>query len=890
MRPDESFSPFARKRASPRIRAMAPSDGDVATIDAPDSIVPPAGTVDDGGIRDDDAPIDFHRGGGAGGDRAGGGYAIPGTAPTTGGVIAPPVISSTPPPRSASNLSERKRLALAYAMGDNASAAVPPSSGASDGGHDGVGRVGESSGHVGGRRGRGGRKKVVAPVVPSRGGGGNASSHHPPLPMSPGYPPASELISGTVRELASRAVADAAAAAAAKAEATANRSDPPSSPPHEGMDAAFSDGTSAATTTNNAATNKRGRPRKDETTTTTTTTTRQRRKGAGRPRKAILPPPASRLSPPDRCGGMIIDGMDGDLTKIPHDDGATRGPAPVSETMVDDDDDRDIGGACDKTRGGIVAVAGPYEPLSLKRSPSVYYDEEYARFMRSIIGDDQTVFTFATLRTTTTTTNNDADAVGEDGTDAAMAATEGDLGTVVGSQFETTLEDDDVSYHLTSDDDEGDDDDDDDDDDDADEIEEDDGDDVTEGGEEADAYEGEASAPATQSSSSVEGQSCSSSKPSLLAEPPPRVGDGGGNGDNVPRPQSPDERANDEYYDDEGEDLFEKLVGEIEELMEEDLEAAVMASLIGGPSSEVASGGGRDSSVRWDCVGGVGGASVAVGMIGRGPSSRGPGGNAGAVMGTMQQRAITTPGASTKKRKSTTTVVTTPPPCSTSGGGRADGDDATSSGAGGAIEVPAVSRDQMARLRGIMARHHQLLLQQATLSVRAAYVQKVRKDGVSPSKVGSNASLSPSTTTTTNGSRRPAAKKGDCSTLPESRLDTRSLTFCINPYAGSECSYPNDFHGGETPEELSEILDGAVGMLQDLEQVILCVFLVRDGYMANFRILYMWTNFQPFFVFLFRTGKMPCEAPFNFLPYRLFRRQMRLRVMVLVAKSRHYSR
>jgi hypothetical protein len=34
-----------------------------------------------------------------------------------------------------------------------------------------------------------------------------------------------------------------------------------------------------------------------------------------------------------------------------------------------------------------------------------------------------------------------------------------------------------------------------------------------------------------------------------------------------------------------------------------------------------------------------------------------------------------------------------------------------------------------------------------------------------------------------------------------------------------ECSYDNDFYHGENAEELAECLDGAVGMLQDLEQV-----------------------------------------------------------------------
>jgi hypothetical protein len=464
--------------------------------------------------------------------------------------------------------------------------------------------------------------------------------------------------------------------------------------------------------------------------------------------------------------------------------------------------------------------------------------------MRSIIGDDQTVFTFATLKSTATK----ATATNRGAADPAGGEEEGDdVGTVLGSALEMTLEDDDVSYCLTSDD--GDDDDDDDDDEDDDDEgedddeeeedeDEDDDDGVTEGGEKA-ADECEAAAAGTRSSSPVVGASSSSSSsspsmpPSSLFDPMPGGGgDGGGDGDGVSHPQSRDARTNDHhYYYDEEEDLFDKLVGEIEELMEEDLEAAAMASLIGGPGAETAGGESSGASSGGGCGGGgSNNRGVAVGAIGRGPPSRGPGGNTGAVMGTVQQRAITTPGVSTKKKKSTTTVVTTPPPCSHGGGGGrgADGDDATSSGGGGgAIEVPAVSKDQMARLRGIMARHHQLLLQQATLSVRAAFVQKVRKDGAGPSKVSSNVNNT-SPTTTANAGRRPVAKKGEYSTLPESRLDTRSLTFCLNPYAGSGCSYPNDFFGGETPEELSESLDGAVGMLQDLEQVIVCVFLVRD--------------------------------------------------------------
>lgn len=42
---------------------------------------------------------------------------------------------------------------------------------------------------------------------------------------------------------------------------------------------------------------------------------------------------------------------------------------------------------------------------------------------------------------------------------------------------------------------------------------------------------------------------------------------------------------------------------------------------------------------------------------------------------------------------------------------------------------------------------------------------------------------------------------------------------------GKGCTYENDFYHGENAEELAECLDGAVGMLQDLEQVSLLVLL-----------------------------------------------------------------
>ena len=345
-----------------------------------------------------------------------------------------------------------------------------------------------------------------------------------------------------------------------------------------------------------------------------------------------------------------------------------------------------------------------YNPLPLQSAStdmSIYgEDDEYARFMRSLMSDDQSIITFKTLKSIKSSTS----------------ATTNQSKSVVGSAFET-MDEDDVSYQLTSEE------------------------------EDEDEEMGDDSQAAPES-------------PYKMGQPPSPL---------------PHQNANDE-------ELL-NVFGEIEGLMEEDIEAAVMASLIG-------EGDDHAGPNTWGYVSGMGGGKPTSGgkrakeggtktkVIAKGPA------NLGAIMGSSQQRTITTPGYTTKKQRSTTTVVTTPIPL----GGRSKDSRA--------IEVPAVSRDQLARLGQMMANHHQLLLQQATLSVRAAYAQKAQKAmNTSPSPVNSS-------------SKRP--KKG---------VTSKSLTFSESrPHTDCVCSYSNDFFGGETPEELSECLDGAVGMLQDLQQ------------------------------------------------------------------------
>jgi len=401
----------------------------------------------------------------------------------------------------------------------------------------------------------------------------------------------------------------------------------------------------------------------------------------------------------------------------------------------------------------IPSPSSSYNPLPLKRdASSSVCDDEYARFMRSIIGDDQSILTFRTLQSIKT----------KQGGGSVMGNT-----SVMGSAFET-LDEDDVSYQLTSDEEDDDDDDDD--------------------------MEMEDNEESTNNNSATQS---SPQKTSTAAFPSTPM-----NGNDTDE-QSQNILPNEELMNDD--DLL-NVFGEIEGLMEEDLEAAVMASLIGGPSND---GELSNAPSSWGVSSTANRASRGGMTTSNGPPSRGPSNNTGAIMGTLQQKAITTPGQSTKKQKSTTTVVTTPSPCM--GKDRHANAGATNTCRSGALEVPAVSKDQLKRLRSIMARHHQLLLQQATLSVRAAYVQKVRKDNCG---VTAGSSYIPSAAHSNN--RVPTRKAN--SVLPASRLDTRSLTFCsVRPSDGG-CTYVNDFFGGETPEDLSECLDGAVGMLQDLEQ------------------------------------------------------------------------
>jgi len=419
--------------------------------------------------------------------------------------------------------------------------------------------------------------------------------------------------------------------------------------------------------------------------------------GAGWPRQQQMFNPNLALEPPPKRGRpRKVD------TKA----------APATGPHVGFSDNNDTMALLAEAASNSPSAAVPndaFAPLPLRRSydDESIYDPEYARFMRSLMADDQSILTFKTLQSIRS--------VGGGAEGPPLGTIVGD-GSMLGSAF-GTVDEDDASYQLTSDEDEEDDDDEEEDgDDDNDDMEEDEKDDDK-------VSEMKVDSPAKGTRSRTKAlQLPSSSSPET-------------------KPESVDNDDLGIFHD------------EIEGLMEEDLEAAV-ASLIGvSPEGEF-------SSSSW--------------QTGTAP----PTGKNAAMAGTEQAQAITTPGQSTRKKKSTATIVTSPTPVMPAAA--SESNHAPSVQSRTTREPPVVSQEQLRHLRATMARHHQLLLQQATLAVRAAYVQKVvGKPGKPVRAVG---------------------------------VDT------FSPPNQSVCSYQNDFFAGETPEELSDCLDSSVSMLQDLEQ------------------------------------------------------------------------
>eukprot|EP00957_Ditylum_brightwellii_P062356 4731534-Ditylum_brightwellii.AAC.1 len=106
-----------------------------------------------------------------------------------------------------------------------------------------------------------------------------------------------------------------------------------------------------------------------------------------------------------------------------------------------------------------------------------------------------------------------------------------------------------------------------------------------------------------------------------------------------------------------------------------------------------------------------------------------------------------------------------------------------------------------------MSRHYQVLLQQTVLAVRAAHAQRVQKEGINTylDKQYPN-TASPKTKGAAAGKN--VTKTAAVSHSPGGRKSRGGSGLLFS--APSILAYANDFFGGETADDLAEIVDGAV--------------------------------------------------------------------------------
>eukprot|EP00559_Dactyliosolen_fragilissimus_P004084 CAMPEP_0184860388 /NCGR_PEP_ID=MMETSP0580-20130426/5288_1 /TAXON_ID=1118495 /ORGANISM="Dactyliosolen fragilissimus" /LENGTH=1649 /DNA_ID=CAMNT_0027357477 /DNA_START=36 /DNA_END=4985 /DNA_ORIENTATION=+ len=125
---------------------------------------------------------------------------------------------------------------------------------------------------------------------------------------------------------------------------------------------------------------------------------------------------------------------------------------------------------------------------------------------------------------------------------------------------------------------------------------------------------------------------------------------------------------------------------------------------------------------------------------------------------------------------------------------------------------PTPSEEQLIQLRSLISKHYQTLVQQTVLAVRAAQTNKVQKDN--PKEGAAAAALMGS------GSGKKMVSRDLQKNFINGNLGIPiGNTVYLGVY-NKESSWENDnsfFLSGETADDLVEILDGAVGMLQDLD-------------------------------------------------------------------------
>jgi len=116
---------------------------------------------------------------------------------------------------------------------------------------------------------------------------------------------------------------------------------------------------------------------------------------------------------------------------------------------------------------------------------------------------------------------------------------------------------------------------------------------------------------------------------------------------------------------------------------------------------------------------------------------------------------------------------------------------------------PLPTEEQILKLQKLMTDHYQVLLQQAVLAVRAAHGNKYNKDGVNSAQY-----LHHQVKNGSGGVGR-GGSMGDQSALQSG---------IYKPFSGTRKRHHDFFFCGETADDLGMIVDGAVTMLQDLDQ------------------------------------------------------------------------
>ena len=257
--------------------------------------------------------------------------------------------------------------------------------------------------------------------------------------------------------------------------------------------------------------------------------------------------------------------------------------------------------------------------------------------------------------------------------------------------------------------------------------------------------------------------------------------------------------------------MMAELEAELSLLLEEDMDAAVSTLLgghVGGPPSLGGVGGGGASSAAGSAAGGVMGSNAT------------PSGGTGAATASAISTGISEASDAAKYGSSQTVggksaPDNAKPAPSTPQGARGQGAEAavsepTAPPTPKATKAQLPTSAQIIELRNLMSAHYQLLLQQSVLAVRSAnYQRHMRSDYYADTMRQSIAS-------DVDAAAVLVSAKAGVTASTSANNDSEKKQTCRGD--GPILRPADFFFGGESADDLAEILDGAVGMLQDLDE------------------------------------------------------------------------